>query len=117
MVKMFVAGGYAMWMIAILGVACLITAVRFAMRGEPRLLGVMRALSWAVVFSTLSGISSDLTATFLHVARDPDWSKEPLLPLLMGFGESLTPATLGFSLLAICWIIVAVGVRRSKGDA
>ena len=36
MLTMFVAGGYPMWIVTVLGVACLVTAARFAMRGEPR---------------------------------------------------------------------------------
>ena len=117
MVRMFIAGGYVMWMITLIGVAYLIASVRFAMRGEPRLLAVVRALTWALVFTILSGIASDLSATMSHVVRSTASAEERSSMLIEGIGESCTPATLGFTVLSIGWIVVAVGVRRSKPES
>jgi hypothetical protein len=48
------------------------------------------------------------------VPANPEWAKGPDLPLvvMIGIGESLTPAILGFSVLAIAWLVGAFGQRR-----
>jgi hypothetical protein len=116
MITLFVACGFPMWIVTALAVACLVTAGRFAVRGEPRHLAVVRALTWALVFSVLSGVVSNFLAVMWKVPRHPDWSKEPLFPVMQGLGEAVVPAILGFTALSVAWILVAVGVRRAAGD-
>jgi len=116
MVKFFVAGGFPMWVVLIFGLLCLGTAIRFAFTATPRRLAVIRALSWATAFSILSGVASNFMAVMWHVPGNPEWSREPLFPVMQGLGEAVTPAILGFTLLAIAWLLVAVGLRRMADE-
>jgi hypothetical protein len=116
MIDAFIAGGYAMWIVTALGLACLVVSVRFAIRAEPRRLAVIRALTWAQVFSVLSGLLANFLAVMWHVARDPEMSRDPLPSIMVGLGEAVHPGILGFTLLSICWLLVAVGVRRAPDE-
>ncbi len=45
----------------------------------------------------------------------PEWANSPKVHLIIleGFGESMSPGILGFSLLALVALECAVGMRRS----
>lgn len=109
------AGGTSMWLILLVGIVMLITSVSFAWRRAEHKLGMIRPLSLAMVFATLSGICTGLGATVSHIARRPDLATGGDFSgaLLEGIGESLAPAILGFAVLTVCWLIVAVGMRRA----
>lgn len=110
------AGGFGIWIVLLFGVFALGTAIRFATRPEPRALRVLTALSWATVFAIFSAVSSNLAMVMWRVPQHPEWSKSPELPLIVmtGIGESLTPSILGFTLLGVTWLLVAVGYRRFR---
>lgn len=112
--RFFMAGGYPMWIVTIFGVACLVTAVRFALRADARKLAIVRALTWATIFAILSGVLSDFMTVMWKVPGTPEWAHDPDLHLIvmMGLGEAVTPGVLGFSLLSLVWLFVAIGTRR-----
>ena len=117
MVQFIRAGGYPIWIVIALALPALYLAVRFAISLDARRLAMLRALSWAQVFAVTSGVASNFIATLWGVGRNPEWHDEPLVPLLIGFGESLTPAVLGLSVLTVVWILISFGLRRApKSD-
>lgn len=117
MLELFRAGGWSMFVVLLLGGVSLAAAVTLAVRQKARLIGVIRALSTATVFATVLGVASDLAAVFSHVPVHPEWSQPDQITkmTMIGLGESLSPAILGFSLLTLVWVVTAVGVRR-MGD-
>jgi hypothetical protein len=115
MFTFFRAGGFNMWVLAGLGIALLWTAIRFARHPDARRLSVIRALTWALVFSTLAGFFSSLAATAASGIRlRAEYPLEEIL--LQGFAESTTNVTLGSGLGFMTWIIVSIGLRRMPGD-
>ena len=114
MVDFIIAGGYGMFILLALGVAILIPAVKFARNADPQRLSLIRALTVAIAFATVVGVTSGFAATCHYVVgHEP---KEPLPVLLQGFAESVTNVILGGSILTVAWILVAVGVRRMPKD-
>jgi hypothetical protein len=110
------AGGFNMFILLALGLVMLPTAVRFAIRADPQRLSILRALTWALAFATITGFVSGLAATCRHVVNDPNAIKDPLVYLLVGFAESTANVVLGGGIAALTWIFVAVGVRRMPHD-
>ena len=108
------AGGFSMLILLALGVAILIPAVKFARNADPQRLSLIRALTMAVVFATIVGVTAGFAATCHYVVSNEP--KEPLPVLLQGFAESVTNVILGGSIVVIAWILVAVGVRRMPKD-
>ena len=111
MVNFFLAGGFPMWFTLLFSVLALVTAGTFVRRGQPRSIAVLRALTAATVFVSLGGATADFSAVMWKAAR----GGHPDLPLfvMQGLGEAVTPVTLGFSLISIAWLLVAVRLRRS----
>jgi hypothetical protein len=108
------AGGYSTWVIMILGLVLLIAAVRFLITASPRRLAFLRAMSISYVLIILGGVATNFTAVFYGVVRShPDGTPIDLDALLYGFGEALTPAGMGLSLLGLIWLLIAIGVRRA----
>lgn len=107
-------GGMPMWVVLLFGGATLVQAIRFAVRPDERQIGVFRSLSAATVFAVLSGTAADIGAVLHKVPNTPEWAQSPDLHLIVmtGFGESTSPAILGFTLLALAWFVLAVGMRR-----
>ena len=109
------AGGYSMWFILVIGLVALGVAGSFAWRPGERKLGVLRPLSLATVFAVLAGIFSDIGATMRTVTSIEEYAQSPDLHLIVmtGIGESMAPAVLGFSILAVAWLLASVGLRRT----
>jgi hypothetical protein len=112
---LMIEGGYQMWFLLIFGLAGLILAVRYAM--HPSRLGLVSVagISVTTLMSIFTGVAADLAAVG-HKA--PEYLKaHPNLTLaevtLTGFGESMSPAILGFSLLTITALVVTLGLRRA----
>jgi hypothetical protein len=112
MLDWFRAGGFNMFILAALGAAMLVTAVRFAIAVDPTRLALLRALTWVLGFATVTGFAAGLIATCVFVVRDPDAARAPLPVLLSGLAESLTNVVLGGAIGAATWLLVAFGVRR-----
>jgi hypothetical protein len=111
-------GGYVMWILAALSLALLVLAVRFLLKPEPARLAVLRALSWAQVFTVIGGVSTNLATTCKGTVREAARSGklEPTW-LVQGLGESLAPAGMGFTILAFVWLVIALAVRKAHQPA
>jgi hypothetical protein len=114
MIEFFKAGGFPMFVVLFLGLAALIAAGLFAFRPDEGRVGTIRALSTSTGFSVLAAVAADLATVCYTVASNPEFSKSDELHLivLMGIAESLTPAIMGCTMLALVWMMVAVGHRR-----
>ncbi|MBN2496804.1 MAG: hypothetical protein JXR96_19595 [Deltaproteobacteria bacterium] len=114
MLEFMRAGGYAMWLILVFGGGTIGLCVAFAWRPGERKLAMIRPLSLCTVFAVLSGMTAGLGMVMKNVTTRPEWAHSPDLHLIVmtGIGESLTPAILGFSMLCVAWLLVAVGMRR-----
>jgi hypothetical protein len=111
------AGGYPIWIVIALTIPSLYLAIRFAIALDARRLAMLRALSWAQVFAVTSGVAADVIATLWNAGRNPDLRDDRVTAVLIGLGESLTPAVLGLSALTVVWILIAFGLRRApKSD-
>jgi hypothetical protein len=114
MIEFFRAGGFNMFVLAAVGAVLVATAIRFARNADAQRLSLIRALTVAMVFATLTGFAAGLAATAKWVVQhEPD---DPLPYLLQGFAESTANVLLGGFLLVIAWILVAVGIRRMPKD-
>ncbi|MEZ4403104.1 MAG: hypothetical protein R3B06_23980 [Kofleriaceae bacterium] len=108
------AGGYTTWILLVLGLVLVVTAIRFARSPSPRRLAFLRALSVAYVLFTLGGVATNLTTVFYTVVRTrPPGGALDTDALLFGLGEAITPAGMGLTILGLTWLLVAVGVRRA----
>lgn len=112
MLEFLAAGGYTTVIVLLLGTVMIATGARFAASADTHRLALIKALTWALVFAVVSGVAANLMVTLRTIVRDPDFAKEPLLPLLEGIGESISPVILGGAIASITWILVAFGVRR-----
>ncbi len=115
MLDFIIAGGFSMLILLALGIAILIPAVKFARNADPQRLSLIRALTVAISFATIVGVTSGFAATCHYIVKGEPL-KEPLPVLLQGFAESVTNVILGGSIVAVAWILVAVGVRRMPKD-
>jgi len=114
MLDLFRAGGFPMWAILAFGLFDLALGARFAFRPERRLLPVIVALGFAVLFSVFAGTAADFATVAIQVPHRPEWAESPKVHLIIleGFGESMSPSILGFSLLSLVSLECAVGLRK-----
>jgi hypothetical protein len=114
MLQLFRDGGWAMFFVLAFGSMAFIAAVVFAARPHPGRVDVVRALTRASVFSIAAGIVADVAKVGSTVANKPEFSQHPKvhLILLQGLSESMAPGILGFTILSLVWLVMAVGHRR-----
>lgn len=113
MMNLMRLGGYSMWIVLLFGIILLVATILFVRRPEEGKLGFIRGMTVANIFAILSGIAGNLAATFNHAGFQTEANTvEAAASAMVGFSESLSPASLGFSVLAIAWLITAVGIRR-----
>jgi hypothetical protein len=108
------AGGVPMIVILVVGAIALVGAVRFAMTPVAGRLPHLGALALAVAATSFAGMCADLLTVSVKVPANPEMATSENLPivLLVGLGESLTPAILGAAIVAVTALLVAVGLRR-----
>ena len=119
MVEFMKAGGWSMWFVLLLGLGALVSAILFLARSDLRKLSLVRALSLATVFAIASGLCANVAAVFSNTATEEELAHSPDLHLyvMRGLAEAAAPGILGFTMLSIGWLLVAVGTRRVQDRA
>lgn len=112
MMTLFRSGGFPMFFILFFGAIALVTAFWFAARPSERHEGFITWMGRATLFATLSGTLADLLAVMRYVVSHEMTGDRRTLILCEGFGESLSPGIMGFSILALVAVMTAVGRRR-----
>jgi hypothetical protein len=86
-------------------------ATAYLYRPTDRKLAIMRPVSLAAIFAGICGCLAGLMAVSMGVAAT---LPRPLdVPsVYVGVSEALVPAFFNFGLLAVSWLIVAVGMTR-----
>jgi len=114
MLEFIRSGGIVMFVILAFGGATLVVAAMHARRPTVRRYDLVKSLSVATVFATLTGTAAGFAAVMHKVPLSPEWSHSPDLHLIVmtGLGEATSNAILGFAIMAICWMLVAIGTRR-----
>jgi len=101
----------------IIDVAPLAMALAYVARPTERRLALMRPFSLAGLFAALSGG----TLGFINVLRGIGMTTMPLSAdaygrMALGASESLVPMFVGFACLTAAWLLVAVGMSRSRAQ-
>jgi len=116
MLTLFREGGFPMWFLLTFGALLLIAGARFALRPDPSRLRLALALGAATLFTMVTAVSAAL-ATVGHqapayLARHPELTLAGVL--LQGVAESLSPAILGATVLALAALFIALGCYRES---
>jgi hypothetical protein len=104
--------------VGIVGLAALVTAIRFVLRPTEQGLAVLRPLSVATTFATLGAFLHGVVTALINVvqgleqAPDAAATSKAWTLFLAGLAEATVPLILAFALLAVAWLLVAVGLRR-----
>jgi hypothetical protein len=77
---------------------------------------LMRPVSLATIFTTISGLLGGWIVALGSMAATPD-GHLPAADLYRGIAGSLTLGFVSFGLLGAGWMLVAVGVLRRQGDS
>jgi hypothetical protein len=86
-------------------------AVAYVFQPTEQKLVLMRPVSLATIFATISGLIGGWIVLLQGVPATPD-GHIPVASLSQGLSESLTVGFVSFGLLAAAWMLVAVGVVR-----
>jgi hypothetical protein len=104
--------------VALVGLGTLGTAIRFAIRPTEQGLAVLRPLSAATTFAALCAFFLGVAVALVNViqkleaAADPAATGAAWRMLLGGLAEGIVPLGLAFALLAVAWLLAAVGLRK-----
>ena len=109
-------GGVPMVFVVLFGVLALTGAIYAATRPDARTMDYVKGMCAATLASTCSATCADLGATFQHVSNAPSGPGAGSGPdtrmLLEGLSESMSPGILGFSLVSLAALFLAVASRR-----
>jgi hypothetical protein len=86
-------------------------AVAYVFRPTEQKLVLMRPVSLATIFATISGLLSGWISVLGGVAAPAD-GRLPAATMYLGIAESLTVGFVSFGLLAAAWLLVGVGMLR-----
>jgi hypothetical protein len=109
-------GGFPVFFLLAFGLLAMAFAVRFATAPTQRAFRTTVALSAATLLTSFNGIFAALSAVAHHAPQYLKLHPESSLSevVLLGFGESMSPGILGFTLLSLIALIVALGVYRQN---
>src|SRR4051812_30493831 len=86
-------------------------AAAYVFRPTEQKLVLMRPVSLAAIFATISGLLGGWIVVLQSTPATPDGHMPPA-DFYRGIAESLTVGFVSFGLLAAAWMLVAVGVLR-----
>ena len=95
----------------VVGIAAFGLAVAYVFRPTEQKLVLMRPVSLAAIFATISGLLGGWIAVLGGIAATPA-GHLPSPAMYRGIAESLTVGFVCFGLLAAAWLLVAVGILR-----
>ncbi len=106
-------GGLGMWFVLLFGGVALVGAVLFARKPDEMKLSFLRAMAWTTALAALSAFFAGVAKSLDGCARLPPPLREtwPVF-FIKGLSEAMANLILGFSLLALVWLVIAVGLRR-----
>jgi hypothetical protein len=120
MLTMFRDGGFSMFFILAFGFVSLVWAGLYAAKGKKKPLGFIVAMMATTLLATGSGVASDLGMVFKTLAQTEEGigrdTAHRMDNLLEGFGESMAPAIMGLSLLALTSLLLGVGALRAAKE-
>ena len=116
MANLVLEGGFPVFFLLAFGFLAMGFAVRFATAPTQRVFRTTLALSAATLLTSCNGIFAALAAVGHHapeyLKRHPESSLSEVV--LLGIGESMSPGILGFTLLSLIALILALGVYRQS---
>ncbi len=112
MMTLFRNGGFPMYFILVFGLVMLVTALAYAVRPAKEREGFVKWMCVATIASVVSGTAGDFAAVAHYVETHPMGGAELGRIVVVGFGESMSPAIFGGSLLSLTALAMAVGRRR-----
>lgn len=100
--------------ILLLGLACLAVAFSFMIKPSEVKLAFFRPLSVATTFASITGVVTGLAMTLSRIAWELEGGEKTVgsAQFLGGLSEALVPSIIGFALLAVAWVALALGMRR-----
>ena len=93
--------------ILVAGGGAVITAAGFAVRPGERSLSILRPLSAATAFATASAVLAGSATAFKNFAEGAGAEM-----MVAGLAEAVVAGAGGFALLAVAWLLAAIGFRR-----
>ncbi len=109
------AGGFAKLTLA-MGLVPLIMAIIYVIHPTERNLALMRPLSLAGLFASLSAPLLGAVITLRDIGTT-GLAQASYGRLAASASEALVPAFFGFACLSVAWVLVAVGMSRSGAEA
>jgi|GEM_PF-1942369 len=94
----------------------LIASVAFLMHPQDSRFATVKALTRATIYATVLGLFSGLVAPFKHCIVEAG-NKDAVQmtgTFLQGMIESFVPVIIGFTLLSLSWVVVALGIQRKE---
>ena len=92
----------------------LVMAVAYVVRPSERRLALMRPLSLAGLFAALAGGVVGFVSVLGGIAITSEPFADTYHRYAAGASESLVPTFVGFACLTVAWLLVAVGMSRSR---
>lgn len=109
-------GVIPMLFILLTGLVGLGAAFHFALKARRASFDFVRQLAVATLFGTLAATCADVGATLSFAGRTLEKNPADLQTavhiVIEGSSESTSPGILGFTMLALIWLLAAVGKRR-----
>lgn len=107
----FTQAGVLAKLTLLVGFVPLLLSGAYVFYPSERTLALMRPLSLATIFAAICGLAAGLVAILLGVAATlPAPVHVP--NVYTGLSEALVPVFVNFGLLAVAWLLVAVGMLR-----
>jgi drug/metabolite transporter (DMT)-like permease len=92
----------------------MIMAVIYAIRPTERRLAFMRPLSLAAIFASLGSVIGGLAVVLRGSSTLTAFTMQAFGAIAMGLSQVLVPIYFGFGCLTVAWLLVALGMRRTR---
>jgi hypothetical protein len=116
MANLILEGGFPVFFLLAFGLCAMAFAVRFATAPSQRVFRTTLALCAATLLTSFNGIFAAFSAVGHqapeYLKHHPESSLSEVI--LLGIGESMSPGILGFTILSLIALILALGVYRQN---
>jgi hypothetical protein len=97
-----------------LTLAPLVMAIVYVIRPTEHRLALMRPLSLAGLFASLTGTALGFINVFKYFGEKRDVAADAYNVAFIGAAESLVMLFVGFGCLTVAWLLVAAGMGRQR---